>query len=249
MDHFHLHCVIPAGALSVDGSQWTDSKKDFLFSVKALSKVFRGKFIHYLEKAFENGELIFPGNTKHLGISEGFSCLKKQLWEKDWVVYSKKPFAGPEQVLDYIGRYTHRVAISNHRIITVENGRVSFHYRDRKDKDSLKIMTLDADEFIRRFLLHVLPPKFMRIRYFGFLANRLKKQNLKRCRELLGLSPQLSESIEKTTQELMLQLTGIDLNMCPRCQKGSMIVISELLPFSKITSNVFYRQPGIHDSS
>ena len=249
MDHFHLHCVVPAGALSFDGSQWTDAKKDFLFPVKALSKVFRGKFIHYLEKAFENGELIFPGNTKHLGTSEGFSRLKKQLWEKDWVVYSKKPFAGPEQVLDYIGRYTHRVAISNHRIIAVENGRISFHYRDRKDKDSLKTMTLDVDEFIRRFLLHVLPPKFMRIRYFGFLANRSKKQNLKKCRELLGLSPQLPESTEKTTQELMLQLTGIDLNMCPRCRKGSMIVISELLPFSKITSNYFYKQPGIHDSS
>ena len=249
MDHFHLHCVIPAGALSVDGSQWTDSKKDFLFSVKALSKVFRGKFIHYLEKAFENGELIFPGNTKHLGTSEGFSHLKKQLWEKDWVVYSKKPFAGPEQVLDYIGRYTHRVAISNHRIIAVENGRISFHYRDRKDKDSLKIMTLDAQEFIRRFLLHILPKKFMRIRHFGFLANRSKKQNLKRCRELFGLSPQLPESTEKTTLELMLQLTGIDLNICPCCQIGSMILIAELLPFSDITLNGFCKKPEILDSS
>ena len=152
-------------------------------------------------------------------------------------------------MLDYIGRYTHRVAISNHRIIAVENGSISFHYRDRKDKDSLKIMTLDVDEFIRRFLLHVLPKKFMRIRYFGFLANRSKKQNLKRCRELLGLSSQLPESTEKTTQELMLQLTGIDLNICPRCQKGSMIVIAELLPFFKITSTVFYKQPDIHDSS
>ena len=165
------------------------------------------------------------------------------------VVYSKKPFAGPEQVLDYIGRYTHRVAISNHRIISVKNSRVSFYYRDRKDKDSLKIMTLDADKFIRRFLLHVLTKKFMRIRYFGFLANRSKKQNLKRCRELLGLSPQLPESTEKTTQELMLQLTGIDLNICPRCQKGSMILIAELLPFLKITSNYFYKQPDIQDSS
>jgi len=152
-------------------------------------------------------------------------------------------------VLDYISRYTHRVAISNHRIIAIKNDRIFFHYRDRKDKDSIKIMTLDADEFIRRFLLHVLPKKFMRIRHFGFLANRSKKKNLKRCRELLGLSPQLPESTEKTTQELVLQLTGIDLNICPRCQKGSMIVVSELLPFYKITSTVFSQQPGIHDSS
>lgn len=249
MDHVHLHCVIPSGALSCDSSQWIGAKKDFLFPVKALSKVFRGKFMQYLEKAFENGTLIFPGNTGHLGKPEGFSHLKKQLWEKDWVVYSKKPFVGPEQMLDYIGRYTHRVAISNHRIITLEKHRVSFHYRDRKNKNSRKIMTLDADEFIRRFLLHVLPKKFMRIRYFGFLANRSKKQNLKRCRKLLGLSPQLPESTEKTTQELMLQLTGIDVTMCPRCQKGSMIVISELLPFSDIALNVFSKQPEIYDSS
>jgi hypothetical protein len=249
MDHVHLHCVIPSGALSCDDSQWINAKKDFLFPVKALSKVFRGKFMQYLEKAFENGTLIFPGNTGHLGTPEGFSHLKKQLWEKNWVVYSKKPFAGPEQVLDYIGRYTHRVAISNHRIIALEKHMVSFYYRDRKNKNSRKIMTLDAYEFIRRFLLHVLPKKFMRIRHFGFLANRSKKQNLKKCRELLGLSPQLPESAEKTTQELMLQLTGINLNLCPRCQKGSMIVIAELLPLSDSISNVFCTQPVIHDSS
>ena len=249
MDHFHLHCVIPSGALSFDGSQWIDAQEDFLFPVKALSKVFRGKFMQYLVKAFENGVLIFPGNTKHLGTSEGFSHLKKQLWEKDWVVYSKKPFAGPEHVLDYIGRYTHRVAISNHRIIALENHRVSFHYRDRKDKNSLKIMTLDADEFIRRFLLHVLPKNFKRIRHFGFLANRSKKQNLKTCRVLLGLSFHLPESTEKTPQELMLQLTGIDVTLCPRCQKGSMIVIAELRPFFDSISNVSSTQLLKHDSS
>lgn len=230
MDHFHLHCVIPAGALCFDSSRWIAAHKAFLFPVKALSKVFRGKFIQFLEKAFANGELIFPANTEHLRTQKGFSRLIDQLWKKDWVVYSKKPFACPEQVLDYLGRYTHRVAISNHRIIAFEKGKVSFKYRDRKDNETVKVMTLEAEEFIRRFLLHVVPDGFMRIRHFGFLANRSKKQNLSRCRQLLGLSLELPKPTEKTTQELMLQLTGIDLTKCPCCNQGNMIVIAELLP-------------------
>ena len=151
--------------------------------------------------------------------------LKNRLWAQNWVVYSKPPFAGPQQVLDYLGRYTHRVAISNHRIVEVKNGKVTFHYRDRKHNDTVKLMTLEADEFIRRFLLHILPNGFMRIRHFGFLANRRKSKDLSRCRQFLGLSPQVPEPSKKTNQELMLELTGIDVNRCPCCKKGTMKLI------------------------
>ena len=148
LDHFHLHCVIPSGALCLDNESWITGSDTFLFPVAALSKAFQGKFIDHLETAFSKGKLIFPGNTKALGSSKGFSHLIDTLWAKDWVVYSKKPFRGPKQVLDYLGRYTHRVAISNHRIIDVSNGKVSFRYRDRKDNDTLKVMTVFAEEFI-----------------------------------------------------------------------------------------------------
>ena len=249
MDHFHLHCVIPSGCLSLDDSQWIAGRENFLFRVEPLSEVFQGKFIHYLEKAFEKGKLIFPGKTQPLGTSKGFRDLKNQLWAKNWVVYSKAPFAGPEQVLDYLGRYTHRVAISNHRIVDVKNGKVTFQYRNRKDKDTLKVMTLEADEFIRRFLLHVLPNGFMRIRHFGFLANRRKKKDLSRCRELLGLSAQLREPTEKTNRELMLELTGIDLAKCPCCGKGTMRIMAELPKLLDFPLNVLPSQPQIWDSS
>ena len=140
--------------------------------------------------------MIFSGNTESLGTSDGFSYLKNQLWKKDWVVFSKPPFAGPEQVLDYLGRYTHRVAISNHRIVNAEEDKVTFKYRDRKDNDTLKEMRLEANEFIRRFLLHVLPEGFMRIRHFGFLANRSKREDLSKCRMRLNLSePRMASHI------------------------------------------------------
>lgn len=249
MDHFHLHCVIAAGALSFDQSRWIPAGEDFLFHVKALSRVFRGKFMDHLEEAFANGQLVFAGNTQPLGTRKGFSRLKEQLWGKDWVVYCKKPFAGPEQVLDYLGRYTHRVAISNHRIVDGANAEVTFRYRDRKDQDKLKEMTLPAQEFIRRFLLHVLPDGFMRIRHFGFLANRCKKKTLGRCRELLGLGAELPEVQEKSTQELMLELTGVDLTRCPVCKEGIMKVVAALPkppPAHFAKSRI---QPQILDSS
>ena len=232
LDHFHLHCVIPSGALSLDGESWITGSDTFLFSVEALSKVFQGKFIDHFTKAFARGELIFPGKTKSSGSSKGFFHLIDALWAKDWVVYSKKPFGGPKQVLDYLGRYTHRVAISNHRIVEVSNGKVSFRYRDRKDDDTVKIMTVSAEEFIRRFMLHVLPDGFMRIRHFGFLANRWKKKYLSKCRELLGIPPEEAEPCKKTTRDLMLELTGVDVTQCPLCKKGQMKTIREIPKFS-----------------
>ncbi|MFQ5542019.1 MAG: IS91 family transposase [Candidatus Binatia bacterium] len=219
-DHFHLHCLIPAGALSFDQSRWISVRKNFLFPVKALSLVFRGKFLDLLKRALEK--------RKIQGASPGLKALRK----KKWVVYAKKPFGSPETVLDYLGRYTHRVALSNDRLLKVQNGQVTFTYRDRRDADRKKTITLDAQEFIRRFLLHVLPEGFMRIRHFGFLANRSKKQALPQCRNLLGLNPALPEIPNRSTHDLMLELTGADLSRCPCCKKGTMVLVAELPKFS-----------------
>jgi hypothetical protein len=228
LDHLHLHCVIAGGVISGDKTRWIQTKNNYLFNVEALSMVFRGKFIDYLEKTYAKGVLKFPGNTAKYATAEGFSGLIKDLRSKDWVVFSKKPFAGPQEVLDYIGRYTHRVAISNNRILNVQDGKVTFTYRDRKDKNTLKLKTLDAEEFIRRFLLHVLPDGFMKIRHFGFLSNRRKKENVQLCRELIGDNSPIPERTKKTTGELMLELTGIDITRCPCCKEGSMSIIMEM---------------------
>ena len=181
-DHFHMHCLVPAGALSLDHGHWISARKNFLFPVTALSQVFRGKFLDLLQQACDKGKI--PAANRDT----------QTLWKKNWVVYAKKPFASPQTVLDYLGRYTHRVAPSNDRILNVQNGQVTLSYRDRKDGDRKKPLPLDAHEFIRRFLLHVLPERFMRIRHFGFLANRSKKQALTQCRKLLKLDPALPQS-------------------------------------------------------
>jgi len=227
-DHFHLHCLIPAGALSFDQSRWISARKNFLFHVKALSPAFRRKFLRSLERAFDQGKLKLPGQSVSLANDKPWEQRLAALRKKKWVVFAKRPFSSPHKVLDYLGRYTHRVALSNDRILSVENGQVSFSYRDRKDKDRKKTLTLDAQEFIRRFLLHVIPEGFMRIRHFGFLANRAKKQNLSRCRELLGLNPALPEIPDRSTQDLLLELTGIDISRCPSCKKSTMVIVAEL---------------------
>ncbi len=227
LDHLHLHCVIAGGVLSEDKTRWIQTKNNYLFNVEALSMVFRGKFIEYLKKAYAKGKLNFPGNTAKYATAEGFSGLIKVLMAKDWVVFSKKPFAGPQEVLDYIGRYTHRVAISNNRIVNVQDGRITFTYRDRKDNDTLKLKTLDSEEFIRRFLLHVLPAGFMKIRHFGFLSNRHKKEKVQICRELIGDNTPVSERTKKNAGELMLELAGIDITRCPCCREGTMTIIME----------------------
>jgi predicted Zn-ribbon and HTH transcriptional regulator len=223
LEHIHLHCVIPGGVLSEDKTKWMATTENYLFNVEALSMVFRGKFIDYLKKA--KGELEFSGDTAEYATAEGFLKLIQRLRSKDWVVYSKKPFAGPEQVLDYIGRYTHRIAISNNRIVGVKDGKVVFTYRDRKDNNTLKLKTLDAGEFIRRFLLHVLPGGFMKIRHFGFLSNRRKKENVQLCRELLGDNNPAPGRAKKTAAELMSELTGIDITRCSCCGKGAMKIV------------------------
>lgn len=221
-DHFHLHCLIPAGYLSHDGDRWIHSKKKYLFSVKALSKVFRGKFMELMEEAFQNNDLIFPGKLAEIGTIAGLKKLKKQLWSKEWVVYSKQPFGGPKQVLEYLGRYTHRVAISNNRILNTENNVVTFSYKDRANDNEKRTMMLKADEFIRRFFLHALPKKFMRIRHFGFLANRCKKENIIKCRKILGQNSIPEKLPNISVKEVMLKLTGLDISVCPFCKKGNL---------------------------
>lgn len=230
LDHIHLHCLIPGGALSWDQERWIPARENYLFPVQALSRTFRGKFLDFLKRAFESGRLIFPGKTAVRGSEDGFSRVILDTKKKDWVVYSKRPFAGPEQVLSYLGRYTQRVAISNHRIVDVGKGNVTFTYKDRRDADRLKQMTLKAQEFIRRFLLHVLPQGLVRIRHFGFLANRCKKKDLLTCRRLLGRDQAPTQPTPKTTAEWMLEWTGVDITKCPCCKEGTLRVIREIPP-------------------
>jgi len=215
-DHFHLHCLIPAGALSLDHRRWISARKNFLFPVKALSQVFRGKFLALLQQACDKGKI--PAANNEIKASR----------QKSWVVYAKKPFGSAQTVLDYLGRYTHRVALSNDRILHVQDGEVTLSYRDRRDGDRKKTITLEAQEFICRFLLHVLPQGFMRIRHFGFLANRSKKQALGRCRKLFDLDPVLPPSPFLSAKDLLLKIIGVDLSRCPSCREGTMIVVGDL---------------------
>jgi hypothetical protein len=227
LDHFHLHCLVPAGALSLDRHRWVSARQNFLFPVKALSLVFRAKFLDSLKKSFDQNTLLFVGQIAPWADPRSFAALLERLRKKPWVVYAKKPFGSPAHVLDYLGRYTHRVAISNNRICSVHNGEVTFAYRDRKNQDRRKLMSLDAEEFIRRFLLHVIPKGFMRVRHYGFLANH-SKDCLSQCRQFIGLKLTPLPPPQRSTEELMLTLTGIDIHRCPLCQKGTLLWVSQL---------------------
>jgi hypothetical protein len=178
--------------------------------------------------AYLKGELIFTQKTAALNSRQAFQQLINLVSKKRWIAYAKRPFAGPQQVLEYLGRYTHRVAISNNRIISIDNGRVTFTYRDRKKDNEIKEMTLDADKFIGRFLLHVLPKGFFKIRYFGFLAHTNKKEQIPLIRKLIDPDATLPEKIKESIGEMMLRLTGIDISCCPKCKKGKMIPIRKL---------------------
>jgi len=186
--HPHLHCVVTGGGLSPDGAHWVSCRPGFFLPVRVLSRLFRRLFLEYLQKAFDAGKLRFFSSLEPLREPAAFRRYLAPLLRAPWVVFAKPPFAGPEQVLDYVGRYTHRVAISNNRLCDIEDGKVSFTWKDYRDHNRQKVMTVAADEFIRRFLLHVLPEGFHRIRYYGLLGNRHRAQKLARCRELLGMS-------------------------------------------------------------
>ena len=228
MDHFHLHCIIPAGVLSFDKARWIAAENKYLFRVQSLAKEFRKRYLHKLEKAYEKEELLFYGRASAFADKKSFMLLIKTLRNKQWITYSKQPFDGPEQVFDYLGRYTHKVAITNNRIVSIEGGKVTFTYRDRSDENKVKEITVKAEEFIRRFLLHILPGGFMKIRYFGFLANTNKKTSIPLLRQLINPDAKIIEKLTETVQEMMLRLTGIDLSLCPECGKGKMINMETL---------------------
>jgi hypothetical protein len=227
--HPHIHCIVPGGGLSRDKTRWINSAASFFLSVKILSAVFRGKFLSYLEKAFFENKLRFFGQMTGLADGNAFKHLLKQSCSTNWVVYCKRPFAGPKQVFDYLGRYTHRVAISNNRILAMTETTVTFQWRDRKNGGTVKEMTLDAAEFLRRFLLHVLPSGFMKIRHFGFLGNPAKKEALALCRDLTGDRASKKPKKELSGwRDLLLSLTGKDPSICPYCGKGQLFVFDEL---------------------
>jgi hypothetical protein len=219
--HLHLHCLVTGGALAPDRTRWIAGRSSFLFPVRALSTVFRAKYLGGLQRAYDLGELTFAGGTALLASPGAFTGFLGQLRAVDWVVFAKRPFAGPEQVLDYLGRYTHRVALSNDRLVDHRDGRVRFRWKDYADHDRVKVMTLDADEFLRRFLLHVVPRGFMRIRHFGLLANRTRRGTLTRCRALLRQPPP-EDAPPESAAVLLHRLTGVDLSRCPVCGEGRM---------------------------
>jgi hypothetical protein len=211
MDHPHLHCIVTGGGLHQ--ATWCSSKRRFLFPCKVMSRLFRGKFLFFLRKAHEKGELRFPGLVAPLqGTIKG---LIDSLFRKEWVVYCKPPFGGPQSVIRYLGRYTHRVAITNHRLITMEHDRVTFFWKDYTEGNTRKTMSLDAGEFIRRFLLHILPEGFVKIRYFGLFANRVRKTHLDACRDALGV--EAPQEVHETWEEHLCRLTGVNPRECPVC--------------------------------
>jgi hypothetical protein len=216
--HPHVHCVIPAGGLAPDRSRWIRSRPGFFLPIRVLSRVFRGKFSHGLQRLFRRKKLGFHGTLRNLGQPKLFRQFLRQLWNRQWVVYAKKPFGGPEHVLQYLARYTHRVAISNHRLIAFTDGTVTFRWKDYAHGNKKRKMTLSADEFLRRFLLHVLPRGFTRIRHFGFLANRRRGELVPYCRQLLGQTPPLPSPSSSSA-------TGV--GTCPLCS-GTMMLVEKL---------------------
>ncbi len=218
----HVHCVVPAGGLSSDHTRWVRSRDNYFLPKEVLSEVFRGKFVEALEQAFQNGQLNFHGDLKLLAQPKIFAAWLRPLYRQDWVVYLKRPFGGPEYVLQYLGRYTHRVAISNHRLVSFADGQVTFRWRDSADHNKQKSLPLPVDEFLSCFLLHILPKGFVRIRNFGFLANRKRSTLLPLCLQLLGSAQQpQAEPQSSSTEDSSASWR------CPKCG-GAMKVIERL---------------------
>lgn len=230
LDHPHLHCVVPAGGLENKNHAWKPCPhQDFLFPVRVLSKLFRGKFLDCFKRAIDNKEIIFHGDLQKFQADPTLLTeLLNKLYRQDWVVYAKAPFGSSEAVLKYLGRYTHRIAIANSRLASLTDTQVTFRYKDYADHDLQKHMTVQTTEFIRRFLLHVLPSGFVRIRYFGFLSCAAKTEKLSLCKKLLGQKPPTSAVKTKHWSEIIAQLTGTDPLRCPQCGKGRLQVHREL---------------------
>lgn len=230
LHHPHLHCVVAGGGLSADGARWISCRPNFFLPVRVLSRLFRRLFLESLAKAFETSKLTFAGSLEALSDRRVFLRHIAPARKTEWVVYAKAPFAGPEQVLAYVARYTHRVAISNDRLLDIEDGKIRFRWKDYRCANRQNVMTLAADEFIRRFLLHVLPQGFQRIRYYGFLGNCHREDKLARCRQLLA-APQPERpdcDAPRDYRDQCREVTGASLTECPACHRGHMLVIEVL---------------------
>jgi hypothetical protein len=226
LEHAHIHAIVPGGGFSLDGKRWIQASQSYLLPCKVLGQVFRAKFLDYLEQAFTR--LSFPEEIADLASRKRFKGLLIEAAKKDWVIYAKKPFAGPEQVLEYLGNYTHRIAISNYRIEAVDETHVTFRYKDRTDDNKSKLMRLPGQEFIRRFLSHVLPDKFVRIRHFGFLGSRQKKKNIETARRLLNARA-VEVIKDNDYKQLLKRIVGVDIDACPSCQTGKLIKV-QIIP-------------------
>ena len=217
MYHPHVHIVTTGGGLT-ELNKWVGKDEDFFIPVKVMSKVFRGKFLYYLKQE----KLDFYGKNKYLENPASYNSLIQELYNKDWIVYCKEPFNNANCVIQYLGRYTHRVAISNERILDVTDETVTFKWRDYKNNNIMKEMTVTIEKFIRRFLLHILPPHFMKIRYYGILGNRNKKKKLLKCKILTRTKIYIKKKLPAL--ELLKQTLGKDFNLCPCCKKGHMLI-------------------------
>jgi hypothetical protein len=243
LHHPHLHCVVAGGGLSTDGSRWIACRRNFFLPVRVLARLFRRLFLEYLEKAYDADKLSFLGALAPLRDRRAFRRHLRPARKSKWVVYAKPPFAGPEQVLAYVARYTHRVAISNDRLIAIGDGKVRFRWKDYRHGNQQKTMALTTNEFIRRFLLHVLPAGFQRIRYYGFLGNRCREEKLARCRRLLAM-PQPGPSARTAAtdyRDRYEEITGTSLTKCPACHHGCMLIIDVIKAIKPC--------PSIHDTS
>jgi hypothetical protein len=216
--HPHLHCVVSGGGLSLDGQRWVAGQRKYFLPVKVLGKLFRGKFLAALKTMYQAGQLTLTGSVTHLNDPRTFQQLLDTLYGRKWVVYAKRPFGGPEQVFRYLGRYSHRVAISNSRLLSVDEDEVSFQWKDYANGHQTKVMRLSVDEFLRRFLLHVLPKGFVRIRHYGLLASVNVATKLPHCRQLLGQETKPTQSSAKSWSDRVLEWTGQDPLRCPHCQ-------------------------------
>ena len=226
MDHPHLHTMVPAGGWSEWNGYWKNSKKNFFIHVKVLSKVFKGKFLAALKKAYVNGELKFEGEIKPLEQKGNFKTLLDLLYSKDWVVYAKEPFKNATGIIKYLGNYSHRIAISNERIQKIDGDKILFGWKDYKDGSKRKTMILPSDEFIRRFLLHTLPQGFCKIRYYGILSSRNKKTIIQKCKKAMAIKETKSKFEGLVWHEVLKMITGIDILLCPHCKKGKMLPIT-----------------------
>jgi hypothetical protein len=223
-EHPHIHVVVPSGGLSPDKRKWISCRENYFLPIKILNLAFRAKFLEYLKGAFDIDKLAFRGRIIQLENRSNFGSLISTVRAKEWIVYAKKPFSGPSQVLNYLGKYTHRIAISNYRILKLEDGVVSFSYKDYGDDSKKKIMKLDVKEFMRRFLLHVLPRGYVRIRHYGILGNKYKKENIERCNFLLRAKPKKLGTVKvtETIEDLIKRTTGVDITICKICNSGTM---------------------------